>query len=346
MARKKKAEEHENLERWLVSYADFMTLLFATFVVLYGLAQTDVQEYAKLEESIKAAFNVIPMEGGQNIFDGVGNHMMGQGYPMDNDAFIPPMLEYLSQKYEKQSMESIKKEIDKKVKEGDMEDVEATITDRGLVITLKNINVFFPSGSAQLTPAAKKAIGSIGAMIKKKFNNHLIKIEGHTDNLPVNSSLYPSNWELSAARSASVARFLISQYNIKSNLFTVIGYGDTKPIDTNSTPQGRDKNRRIEIVILKNQYAKYEPLGAETIDPSNNPVSKENKKVVPSSNDSGLSDAAKELLKEGDGTSNDEVIILDEFNKPNSLKIKKEINDFEAGKMINKEKVGDRLRKK
>ena len=345
MARKKKAEEHENLERWLVSYADFMTLIFATFVVLYGLAQTDVQEYSKLEESIKAAFNVIPMEGGPNVFDGVGNNIMNSGYPMDNDAFIPPMLEYLSQKYEKQSMEAIKKEIDKNIKEGKMEDVEAAITDRGLVITLRNINIFFPSGSAQLTAEAKKTVGSIGAMVKKKFNNHLIKIEGHTDNLPVNSTTYPSNWELSSARSASVARFLIAQYNIKPNLFTVIGYGDTKPIDTNSTPEGRNKNRRIEIVILKNQYAKYEPGGSETISPTNNPVSSGKAPVLNTTNNNGLSDAAKELLKDGDGTSSENVIILDEFNRPDGQKIKRAISDFEEGKAIKNDKFGEKLRK-
>ena len=345
MAKKKKAEEHENLERWLVSYADFMTLLFATFVVLYALAQIDIKEFDKLEESIKAAFNnTLPIDGGQNVMDGNGENILSQGASMDNNAIIPPMMEYLSLKYEKGSMEDIKKQIEKELKNGNIQGVSANVTDRGLVITLNDINIFFKSGSAQLTPTAQKTIDTLGAMIKKKFNNHLIRIEGHTDNLPNNpNSIYPSNWELSSARSSAVARFLISRHSIKSNLFTVVGYGDTKPIDTNATPQGREKNRRIEIVILKNQVAKYEPDGSELISPRNNPALPAVKKRKAAAKKNGLSDAAQELLYSDDKNSQDNVIILDEYNKNNSQKIKEAIDDFESGKIEKKRKINSKF---
>ena len=343
MARKQKHEEHENLERWLVSYADFMTLLFATFVVLYALAQIDMKEFEKLEESIKAAFNNSPIAGGQAMMDGVGINVIDHNGVNDNDSVIPPLMEYLSLKYEKNSMEEIKKEIEKALDKGELEGIKAEVTDRGLVITLKDINAFFHSGSAQLTPVAQKTIDTIGALIKKKFNNHIIRVEGHTDNLPVSaSSIYPSNWELSSARSASVARFMIDKYMIKENLFTIVGYGDTKPLESNSTPQGREKNRRVEIVILKNQMAKYEPMGAQTIAPQNN-QSTPKKQNQTKFKKGGLSDAAQELLRGSEENAQD-VIILDEYNKPQNNRIKEAINDFETGKQLEKEKINSNFR--
>ena len=343
MARKQKHEEHENLERWLVSYADFMTLLFATFVVLYALAQIDMKEFEKLEESIKAAFNNSPIAGGQAMMDGVGINVIDQNGTSDRDSVIPPLMEYISQKYEKNSMEDIKKQVEEALEKGELEGIKAEVTDRGLVITLKDINTFFHSGSAELTPVAQKTISALGGMIKKKFNNHIIRIEGHTDSMPISTgSIYPSNWELSAARSSSVARFMIDKYNIKENLFTVVGYGDTKPLDTNNTPQGREKNRRVEIVILKNQLAKYEPMGSETINPQNNPLVPT---VKPKNTfkKGGLSDAAQQLLK-GSDVTNDDVIILDEYNKPKNNRVKDAITDFETGKQIEKEKLNSSFR--
>lgn len=340
MGRKKKPEEHVNLERWMVSYADFMTLLFATFVVLYALAQIDLKEFNKLEESIRSAFNnVLPIDGGQNVMEGVGENILSKGMNTDNDAVIPPMLEYLNPKYEKTAMQDIKSEIEDQLKEGLIKGVAADLTDRGLIITLNDMNAFFASGSAELTPEAIKTINNISEMIKKRFNRHLIRIEGHTDSLlPNPNGRYPSNWELSAARSASVARYMISRYSIPANLFTIIGYGSTKPLDTNDTPAGRSKNRRIEIVILKNQIAKYEPDGTELISTGKTvPKTAPKKTIKP-----GLSDAAQELLLNHD-VGQEDIIILDEYNKPSSQNIKDAITDFEKGKIIERKKLNSKF---
>ena len=142
MAKKKHAEEHENLERWLVSYADFMTLLFATFVVLYALAQTDVNSFKNIEEALRRAFSQNIFENQANIMDGSDSILEGQA-----GATNPLMLEYMSQKYEKTSYEEIKENVEKLKEEG----VSAEIDDRGLVIRLDDHALQYAPGTADLT---------------------------------------------------------------------------------------------------------------------------------------------------------------------------------------------------
>ncbi len=256
MAKKKKPEEHENLERWMVSYSDFVTLLFATFVVLYALSQVDLSEYTKLEDGMKKAFNNPSLISGQvSIFDNQGTTILDN---TSADSFVAPlMLEYVSQKYEEQAYKEIQEKIEQMTKNGDLEGVEAKITNEGLVITFKNDFVFF-SGSAALTEKATKLLDNIGATISEKFALHYIKVEGHTDNQPINTYLYPSNWELSSARSSSIIRYLSSRFKFMPNIFSAVGYADTRPVADNSTEQGRAKNRRVEILILKNKYKNFE----------------------------------------------------------------------------------------
>ena len=253
MARKKKHEEHENLERWLVSYADFMTLLFATFVVLYALAQVDVAAFSKMEDSIKKAFDSSTiLSGNPSIMEDVGQNVIGQGA---NDSVAESLLmEYLSQKYEEDSFEQIKQSIDQMKKNKELTDVDVTIDSRGLVITLKDSNLIFEPGSAKLTDAAKLKLDKITALIGRKFMMHQIKIEGHTDSMPINSIVYPSNWELSAARSCTIIRFMIDKYKFLPQLFSAIGFSDTRPIDKEKTQEAFKKNRRIEIIVVKNRH--------------------------------------------------------------------------------------------
>ena len=180
MAKKKLPEDHENLERWLVSYGDFITLLFATFVVLYALSQIDITEFSKLEDSIKKAFNAPSLiEGSDAILDENGNSILDAS---SADAAIPPlMLEYISQKYEQKSFEEIKDAIDELTENGDLEGVNAQITDKGLLITFKDDFLFY-SASATLTDKAMKTLDDIGVLIGEKFALHYIRVEGHTDN--------------------------------------------------------------------------------------------------------------------------------------------------------------------
>ena len=252
MAKKKKPEEHENLERWLVSYADFMTLLFATFVVLYALSQINVNEFKKVEESLKKAFSV------QSILDG-GSGVMSSGESVLDasaaDSMIDSlMMEYISQRYEQESYEHIKKEIEDMAKSGELNGVSATIDDRGLVITINDKGILFKSGSAEISDSAKKILDTIGKLIVQKFAMHSIKVEGHTDSVPISGGKYPSNWELSSARASSIVRYLIDRFKILPDLMSAVGYADTRPVDTGKDTAALAKNRRVEIVVQRNQY--------------------------------------------------------------------------------------------
>ena len=166
MARKKRAEEPENLERWLVSYGDFITLLFATFVVLYALAQVDVSDFAKLEESLKNAFS-------QNtLFDGQQSIMDGSDSIFDQqqaNSFIPSlMVEYISPKYEEESFREIDETILKMTQLGELDGITSKMTDKGLLLTFNDKYLFAPA-SATLDSEARKLLDKVGVLICKKF---------------------------------------------------------------------------------------------------------------------------------------------------------------------------------
>lgn len=251
MAKKAKHEEHENLERWLISYADFITLLFATFVVLYALSQVDIKDFKALEDSIKKAFSSPSiMQGDPGIMKDSSNAIFDTS---SADSVIAPlMMEYMSQKYEESSYQEISKEINDMNKTGEMDGVEVMESDRGLIIRFKD-NYLFKSGSAELMPKAKVKLDKIGVIIAKKFILHNMRVEGHTDNQSIHSIIYPSNWELSSARASSVITYLIRRFGFMPSLFTAVGFADTRPIADNTSPQGQAKNRRIEVLILRNR---------------------------------------------------------------------------------------------
>ena len=253
MAKKKhKHEEHENLERWLVSYGDFITLLFATFVVLYALAQVDATDFAKLEESLKNAFS-------QNmLFEGQEAIMNGSDSLFDQqqaNSFIPSlMVEYISPKYEEDSFKEIDNEIKELTQMGELDGISSKITEKGLLLTFDEKYLFAPA-SAYLDKSAKKLLDKVGVLICKKFILHQMLVEGHTDSLAMKSPQFPSNWELSGARACSVVRYLIDRFKFSPSLFSAIGYADTRPLETAISPKD-PANRRVEILILKNKYKK------------------------------------------------------------------------------------------
>ncbi len=251
MSRKKaKHEDHENLERWLVSYGDFITLLFATFVVLYALAQVDATDFAKLEDSLKQAFSQNSLfDGQQTIMDG-SNSIFDQ---QQANSFIPSlMVEYISPKYEEDSFKEIAEEIKELTEIGELDGITSKMTDKGLLLTFDDKYLFAP-GSAYLGADARKLLDKVGVLICKKFVLHHMIIEGHTDSSPMHTSQFPSNWELSGARACSVVRYLISRFKFAPSLFSATGFADTRPLETAISPKD-PANRRVEVLILKNKY--------------------------------------------------------------------------------------------
>jgi len=255
MAKKKKAAEEVNLERWLVSYGDFITLLFATFVVLYALAQTDVSELSKLDESLQKAFSQNSvMQGQDSILDG-SQSIMDQ---MNGNSFVQELMaEYISPKYEAQSFEQIEKTVDEMSKSGNLQGVTATMTEQGLLLTFDD-QYLFTSGSAQLNRNSQRLLDKIGVLIYEKFVMHCIRVEGHTDSSPIASSKYPSNWELSSARACTIIRYLVGRFRFSPAVFTAVGYADTRPAKASKGKVEPRKNRRVEMLILKNKYSSFE----------------------------------------------------------------------------------------
>jgi chemotaxis protein MotB len=242
MARRRREEEHENHERWLVSYADFITLLFAFFVVMYAISSVNEGKYKVLSNSLTNAFkNTTAQPGGQPI-------AVIQGAPLLPVKPIAKPDKAADQKKveQRQKMKNmaddIKNALQPLIAQGKVKLLE---TSRGVTIEI-NDSVLFPAGQARLQPASMSAMQAIAQVLAA--SDFPITIEGHTDNVPIATPQFPSNWELSAMRATTVLR-LFNDGGVGAERLTAIGYGETRPVDTNTTAEGRARNRRVSILI-------------------------------------------------------------------------------------------------
>jgi chemotaxis protein MotB len=241
VAKKKHEEEHENHERWLVSYADFITLLFAFFTVLYATSQKDAAKAQEFQKSIQKAFKSFVDFGGV------------KGKFVDNDTatqIIPPPIDVVPlEGGPQETQDYLEREIQKALGE---EDASQYISDirsdtQGVHVSLAASSLFDP-GESLLKEQALPALEKICAVISRL--NHRFIIEGHTDNVPIHSGRFPSNWELSATRASTIVRYMIARHKINPSRLAAVGYADQKPLTSNDTPAGRGKNRRIDILIV------------------------------------------------------------------------------------------------
>ena len=256
--KKKKAHEKEpNLERWLVSYADFITLLFAVFVMLYAMSIVDQKKMEEVQASIQSSF-----AGPQTLTPAlkvIGNKDFGLIPEAVEAPVVPPQpQDEAAAAAEAQEFSQIKQEIEGNLQDyGAKNEVQLTVNERGLVISLKEAG-FFPSGTAKVQPAALPLLDKIATSISHYANT--LRIEGHTDNVPVNSPAFPSNWELSTARANSIVHYLIEKHGFKGSKLSVTGYAEYRPIADNATEEGRKLNRRVDIVMLSRKGAQGEAL--------------------------------------------------------------------------------------
>jgi len=257
MSRRKKHEEHVSHERWLVSYADFITLLFAFFVVLYSSSQVDKRKMGKLALSIQVAFQemgvfetsntMIPLNDSESIPFSQIQVVENTERTSDMTRFVQPMKGKLSPSIS-QPMKDIEAQLQKALApEIRQHVVELKARKEGLIVSLREIG-FYLSGSATLRPSSKDAIDRLAAVLKARTES--MRIEGHTDNVPIHNGRFQSNWELSTARASDLIKALVENYGFESRRLSAAGYAEYRPVAPNTTVDGRARNRRVDIVIL------------------------------------------------------------------------------------------------
>ena len=258
MGRRRRHEEHENHERWLVSYADFITLLFAFFVVMYSISSVNEGKYRVLSETLEGVFSnpkrsVDPIQVGQ-ISRGEGPIAASPVSPALPNFEIelpevpqPPTPE--PEITEDKGIEKLNKQLSSALSTMiDNENVTIKQTKDWLEVEIKS-NFLFGSGEARLAADAVPVIGQIADVLAPADN--AIQVEGFTDNIPISTPRFPSNWELSASRAASVVN-LMSRFGVTPERMSAVGYGEFRPIADNDTEIGRQKNRRVVLIILGN----------------------------------------------------------------------------------------------
>lgn len=234
MSKRKQKKEHENAERWLLTYADLITLLLGLFVILYSMSRVDLEKYKAMGKALKTAF--IGAEGKPAVGGGDGPYEDAEGgaYPDTSESYLTLKME--------EALRGI---------EGVAGAVTVEVEERGVVVRMME-TLLFDLGKADLRPQATELLKNIAPVLIK--SGRPILIEGHTDNLPINTAEFPSNWQLSAARSANVVYFLTRQAGVPQEQLSAAAYADQRPVASNDTPEGRQQNRRVDIVFLKGQW--------------------------------------------------------------------------------------------
>lgn len=251
---KKKHAEHVNHERWLVSYADLLTLLFAFFVVLFASSVSDKKKAAKMATAMQTAFQQNGIFDAHAktppLADGAGTSQ-GTPTPLELPIETPDMQGVAGKDGDGAGSEDLRHAMERSLAPAVRQHM---ITMRkagdGLTLSLDSAG-FFPSGSAEVRPAALPLLMQIAASLPQGN----LRIEGHTDNQPIHTAQYRSNWELSTARAAAIAEVLLRESTVPPANFAIAGYGEFHPIADNSTDAGRAANRRVDIVLIRRPSA-------------------------------------------------------------------------------------------
>ncbi|MBP2651177.1 MAG: Motility protein N-terminal domain containing protein [Firmicutes bacterium] len=247
MSRKRHSAEHHEEhadESWLIPYADILTLLLALFIVLFATSQVDQKKFEQMAQSLNVAFN-----GSPSMLE----HM--QQAPQSSQASEPPANQMPSPgarswQQETTQLSEAKKMMDKYIEENNLSGgLETALLDEGLMIRIKD-NALFPSGSAVLLPQSKEFAAQIAKLLIPLPQQ--VVVSGHTDNMPINTREFPTNWDLSSKRALNFMKFLLAQdSNLKPERFSSTGLGEYRPIVMNDSEEGRAKNRRVEVMVLR-----------------------------------------------------------------------------------------------
>ncbi|TJY38940.1 flagellar motor protein MotB [Cohnella pontilimi] len=267
MSKGKRHEPHEEHadESWLLPYSDLMTLLLALFIVLYAVSSVNTSKLTELSKAFRTAFS-----NGFSIFDkstivdtGAVQDKADERKRLNNNATKRAEL----RQKEQQDLEHLKQQLDKYIKQNGLTtQLETQLNRSQLLITIRD-NALFPSGTAALKPESRKLAVSIGQMLQQ-YPDYEVLVTGHTDNEPINTAEFPSNWELSSKRAINFMKVLLENKAFDPRLFSATGYGEFRPVDTNATAAGRAKNRRVEVSILR-KYTDGNSDGQASLDTSN-----------------------------------------------------------------------------
>lgn len=257
----KKHETHEkdNSERWLLTYSDLITLLMIFFVVMYAVSNVDAQKYKQLSQSLEGALNPAGFGGsggsggaGAGSGDVTGDGSMDSQSDGDSDSIDPELI-------------AAAEEIRKLIIEKNLQDrVSVKIHERGVVVGLMN-TVLFDPGSTSIKQEAVPTLVAIGEIANGVHN--YIRVEGNTDDVPMNTPQIPSNWELSVLRATEVLKLLIGESNVSPDKISAVGYGEYRPSVPNISAENRSKNRKVDIVILSDKFDKSESENADNPSP-------------------------------------------------------------------------------
>lgn len=260
MAKKKKHEKEPNHERWLVSYADFITLLFAVFTTLFAMSQTDKKKVEEVVASIRESFGYTraSLGGRPAVIDSGNISIVPQIRPQP--APIPTRKQVTSKgrpRAEEKDFVAIKASLEAYLlKKAAQDKVNVSITRRGLVVSLKEAG-FFESGSATVKKESVELLNTIAESLGPYSNP--FRVEGHTDNVPIHSGSFRSNWELSTTRATNIVHYLINSFEFEPDRMSAAGYGEYKPVADNANAEGRAKNRRVDLVMLSSESEMGEP---------------------------------------------------------------------------------------
>lgn len=255
--RRKSAPAHENHERWLVSYADFITLLFAFFVVMFASTQNDKKKAAAVSDSVRQALSSGPFSNTLSTVLGLGRHDAKRAplskaptQERENPPLAPPeaqspdLIPYFA---------ALEKGLALELQQGKL---QVQLLPRGLVVSMREAT-FFESGAETVSPASIPILARIAAIVRELPNP--IRVEGHTDSRPIHNSRFRSNWELSTARGIAILELMRDRFHVPASRMAVVGYAENAPADTNDTEEGRAHNRRVDLVLLSPDAARNEP---------------------------------------------------------------------------------------
>ncbi len=258
-SRKHRAEEHVNNERWLLTYADLITLLMVFFVVMYSMSRADTTKIAKLQAAFQKAFRVEVLRGNDPTSrhgdDGAqvpGAMASSSAASFSSSTVSGPIVS---------SMEDMRVALAQVRPNEFARGVQIGPTADGMAISLSN-GALFDSGKADLKPGGIPLLDVMAERLRRMSNE--VRIEGHTDNIATSSAFYPSNWELSAARATTVARYLSERGGVAADRLAVAAYGENRPIGSNATRDGRARNRRVDVVVLSTVVDPRDSLRALT----------------------------------------------------------------------------------